>query len=256
MTSAEIAIAISLGSLIVSISGFAFSIYTSRKSRIIERARIYDSVYHDASELLLYVYKGILDEPFTSDDKDFEQAVNEYGNLHWVEQMYGSNCLYPNDAQTFEEKQAYRLKVEKAYRQHEEERQQRSFLQNMMRRSPVFHLDDESYTARFNDLLDKVTRNLSYFSPAVFDFREKMRLRSADKVRAEYTSLQRVNESSCEPINEHIDDPYLGILLTIRHEYRELNKPFRFDTYNYLYSFKLRMWRLKRFFSRKNEDWD
>ena len=227
MDKSEIAIFISLGSLLVSLGGLIFSIHSSRKARRIERARVYDKVYHDASDLLVYNYKKKMEEPYRSEDKFLEKAVNDYENAHWLEQMYGFNIDYPGGVESEEEKRDYRKKVSDEYYKHQHEKHVSSFAETMEKRSPVFNLENQEYAERFNRLVDHVTQNLSCFSPPVVDCWEKMRLLTPEKVRNEYISLRRVNESACESIEEPIEDPYLGILLIIRHEYRELNKPLR-----------------------------
>lgn len=50
-------------------------------------------------------------------------------------------------------------------------------------------------------------------------------LLSPEKVKNEYLSLKRVNDHACEVIEEPVEDPYLRILLGIRHEHRQLNMP-------------------------------
>lgn len=249
MDKSEAAILISFGSLVVSLCSLLFSIHNSRKARQSERARVYDKVYKDASDLLLYDYKRKLEEPFVSEDKDLEKAVNEYENSHWLEQMYGFNLVYPNGIESDEDKLAYRKKVTDAYHKHQHEKHVASFGETMANRSPVFHLQDDEYSEIFSRITDHVNSNLSYFSPAVVECWEKMRLLNPEKVRNEYMSLRRVNESACEPIEEPIEDPYLGILLIIRHEYRELNKPLKTKWAEFWFNVTSLRFRVKRFFN-------
>ncbi|WOD11372.1 hypothetical protein RPW65_00365 [Pseudomonas sp. NyZ704] len=246
MDKAEIAILTSLGSLTISLGGLLFSIHSTRKARRIERARAYDKVYYDASDLLIYSYKTRIKEPYTSEDKFLEKAVNEYENQHWLEQMYGFNFEYPEHIESEDDRRAYRRKVREEYDKNQHEKHVASFSETMANRSPVFNLENQEYAERFNRLLDHVTHNLSYFSPSVVDCWEKMRLLTPDKVRIQYISLRRVNESACQPVREPIEDPYLGILLIIRHEYRELNKPLRKKLAEYWYNFTTMRYRIKR----------
>lgn len=255
MDKSEIAILISLGSLLVSLSGLLISFHNSRKARRIECARVYDKVYHDASDLLIYNYKRKTEEPYISDDKLLEKAVNEYENSHWLEQMYGFNVEYPEHIDSEEDKRDYRKKVSDEYSKHQHEKHVASFGETMANRSPVFNLKDQEYAERFNRLVDHVTHNLSYFSPPVVGCWEKMRLLTPEKVRNEYMSLRRVNESACEPIEEPVEDPYLGILLLIRHEYRELNKPLRTKLAEFWFNVTTIRYRVKRIFIKKRQ-WD
>ena len=91
--------------------------------------------------------------------------------------------------------------------------------------SPVFHLDNEDFAFRFNRLLNNVTENLSLFSTVISDNWEETRLLNPEAVKNEYLSLERINEQVCEAIEEPVKDPYLRILLAIRHEHRQLNMP-------------------------------
>lgn len=251
----RIAIYISLGSLAVASLGLLFSIRQSKKNRKIERLRAYDKVYHDASDLLLYHYKKALDKPFTSDDKDLEKAVNEYSNAHWLEQTYGFNIHMPESLDTKQGKLDFLEKARKVYYAHEEEKQKSSFDEFINHQSPVFHLEDSEFSSRFNRLLEHVTQNLSYFSPVIVASWEKMRLLTPEKVKSEYLALNRVNEHACEAIEESIEDPYLRMLLSIRHEYRQLNMPLRTKWAEFWFKITSMENRVKRVFNKKRQ-WD
>lgn len=251
----EIAIYISLGSLVVSSLSFLFAVSQSRNTRKIERAKVYDKVYHDASDLLLYHYKKKLDEPFVSDDKELEKAVNEFGNAHWLEQMYGFNTHAPDHLVTDADKAGFRKKVSEAYYAHQHEKQVGSCDEFINHQSPVFHLSDEEFANRFNRLIVHVTQNLSFFSPIIVDNWEKMRLLKPEKVKNEYLALKRVNEHACEAIEEPVEDPYLRLLLSIRHEYRELNKPFKTKWSEFWFNLTSIRYRIKCLFNKKRQ-WD
>lgn len=221
----QIAIYISLGSLAVSSLSFLFAVRQSTVNKKNERLRAYDKVYHDASDLLLFHYKNAIEKPFSSEDKDLERAVNEYSNAHWLEQTYGFNIYIPSSIETDDERREFNEKVREAYHTFEREKQNSSFEEFLNYQSPVFHLDDEEFSSRFKRLLNHVTENLSLFSPVIVENWEKMRLLSPEKVKNEYLSLRRVNDQACEVIEEPVEDPYLRILLCIRHEHRQLNMP-------------------------------
>lgn len=221
----QIAIYISIGSLAVSSLSFLFAVRQSKINKKNERLRAYDKVYHDASDLLLFHYKNAIEKPFKSKDKDLERAVNEYANAHWLEQTYGFNIYTPDSLETDDEKREFNQKVRDTYYAFEREKQNSSFEEFVNYQSPVFHLDNEEFSGRFNRLLNHVTENLSLFSPVIVGNWEKMRLLAPEKVKNEYLSLKRVNEHACEAIEEPIEDPYLRMLLGIRHEHRQLNMP-------------------------------
>lgn len=221
----QIAIYISLGSLAVSALSFLFSVRQSKINKKNERLRAYDKVYHDASDLLLFHYKHSIEKPFSSEDKNLERAVNEYANAHWLEQTYGFNIYTPDSLKSDDERLEFSQKVRDTYYEFEREKRNSSFEKYVNYQSPVFHLDDEEFSNRFNRLLNHVTENLSLFSPVIIKSWEDMRLLSPEKVKAEYLSLKRVNEHTCEAIEEPVADPYLRMLLSIRHEHRKLNMP-------------------------------
>jgi hypothetical protein len=221
----QIAIYISVGSLAVSSLSFLFAVRQSKINKKNERLRAYDKVYHDASDLLLFHYKNTIETSFSSQDKDLERAVNDYANAHWLEQTYGLNIHFPESLETEQERQEFSQKVRDTYHEFEKEKQDSSFEEFVNYQSPVFHLDNEEFSDRFNRLLNHVTENLSLFSPVIVDNWEKMRLLNPAKVKNEYLSLKRVNEHACEAIEEPVEDPYLRMLLGIRHEHRQLNMP-------------------------------
>lgn len=78
-----------------------------------------------------------------------------------------------------------------------------------------------------------------------------MRLLTPREVHANYVSFRRVRDSACSPFDEPIEDPYLGILLVIRHEYRELNKPLKKKLAEVWFKFKSIKYRIK-IFNRKD----
>ncbi|CCK76000.1 conserved hypothetical protein [Oleispira antarctica RB-8] len=221
----QIAIYISLGSLAVSSLSFFFAVRQSKINKKNEQLRAYDKVYHDASDLLLFHYKNATEKPFSSIDKDLERAVNEYANAHWLEQTYGFNIHTPDSLKTDDEKREFNQKVRDTYYAFEREKQNSSFEEFINYQSPVFHLDNEEFSGRFNRLLNHVTENLSLFSPVIIEHWERMRFLTPEKVKNEYLSLKRVNENACEAIEEPVEDPYLRMLLGIRYEHRQLNMP-------------------------------
>lgn len=249
----EIAIYISIGSLAVSIFGFLFSIRQFKANRRIERAKVYDKVYHDACDLLIYHYKNKLEEPFVSEDKDLEKAVNEFENVHWLEQMYGYNTYIPSNIKDEEEQHNFRRMVSETYYEFQKEKDFSSFDEFINYQSPVFHLENKEFSERFYRLIAHVTENLSSFSPVIVERWEKMRMLGPEKVKTEYLALKRINENSCEKIDEHIEDPYLQLLLSIRHEYRELNKPFKIKWSEFWCSVGNIKYKIKRLFNKERQ---
>ena len=224
MDKSQIAIYISSGSLMISAFSFVFAIRQSKINRKLEKIRAYDKVYYDASDLLLYDYKKQLGKLFESEDKYLEKAVNEYASAHWLEQTYGMHTNYPPEAITSREKVDFNAKVSDAYHENERKKQGEFFDEFINYQSPVFHLEDDEFYKRFTRLMEHVTENLSYFSPQINKSWEKMRLLKPESVKREYIALKRVNEYACEAIEEDVEDPYLQMLLSIRHEYRQLNR--------------------------------
>jgi hypothetical protein len=246
----QIAIYISLGSLAVSSLSFLFAIRQSKINKKNERLRAYDKVYHDASDLLLFHYKNAIEKSFTSEDKDLERAVNEYAHAHRLEQIFGLNIYNPDSLETDDEKREFNQKVRDAYHAFEREKQTSSSEEFINYQSPVFHLDNEEFSHRFNRLLAHVTENLSLFSPVIVDNWEKMRLLTPEKVKNEYLSLKRINEHSCEAIEEPIEDPYLRMLLGIRHEHRQLNMPLSKKWSEFWFNVSSVRYRVRRIFNK------
>ncbi len=249
----QIAIYISLGSLAVSTLSFLFAVRQSRLNKKNVRLRAYDKVYHDASDLLLFHYKASLEKPFVSEDKDLEKAVNEFSNAHGLEQIYGFNIHVPASIKDEEEKRAFNQKVRDVYYQYEKEKHESSFEEFVNYQSPVFHLENEEFSNRFYRLLSHVTENLSLFSPVIVENWEKMRLSNPEKVKNEYLALKRVNEHVCEAIDEPVEDPYLRMLLCIRHEYRQLNMPLRTRWSEFWFKVTSIRYRIGRIFNKQGQ---
>ncbi|TLV15160.1 hypothetical protein FE839_14940 [Klebsiella indica] len=217
---AMIAIYISMGSLIISLLGLANTIIQGKINRRNERLKVYDKIFHEVCEILLYDYNRNSQKKYTSHDKLMEQAVNQYANLHWVEQMYGPAHYEGTNFDTDEERMKFHHSVVEEFRKH-----QKTILSDfsLIKQSPVFHLDEELFRERFYRIMQYIKDNLSFFSPQVRKFWEETTLVSPDKIKCEYVSLLRVNEISCEPVEEEINDPYLNVLLMVRKEFREMN---------------------------------
>ncbi|HGK4599585.1 TPA: hypothetical protein ACJ2UI_000147 [Yersinia enterocolitica] len=246
----DIAIYMSIGSLVVASMSFFFTLRQSRVQRKNERIRVYDKIYHEASELLLYHYKNISTKPYTNDDKDIQRSVNEYANSHWIEQMYGHGFYIPENLTTEKERQEYINKVRDEYSKYQHDANFSGFDDFINYQSPVLHLNNDDFSQRFKRLLEHVNANLSYFSPEIIDCIEEMRLVSPDKVKNDYIALNRVNLSACESINETVDDPYLKLLLCVRSEYRKLNKTFKNKCGDILFLVKIKVYSLSRMFRR------
>ncbi|HHF2892484.1 TPA: hypothetical protein ACVO4A_004453 [Vibrio diabolicus] len=247
----QVAIVVSIGSLVVSALSFVYAVRQAKLNRKLEKIRAYDKVYHDASDLLLFHYRNQLEQPYKSEDKYLENAVNDFSNAHWLEQTYGMNITYPPTAITDSEKAEFRSRVSKAYYAHERQKHESSFDESINYQSPVFYLDDNEFGERFQRLMNHVTENLSYFSPVINKNWEKARLVSPDSVKKSYLALKRVNEQACELIEEPIDDPYLQILLSIRHEYRQLNRTFNDKVSDFWFKLTLVPTRIKYKFKKK-----
>ncbi|GIU35945.1 hypothetical protein L2719_12015 [Shewanella schlegeliana] len=255
MDKSQIAIIVSIGSLAVSAVSFVYAVRQARLNRKLEKVRAYDKVYHDACDLLLYHYRNQLEQTFKSEDKYLENAVNDFTNAHWLEKTYGMNITYPPTVNTDREKAEFNSRVSEAYYAHERQKHECPFGEFINYQSPVFYLDDSEFKERFQRLMNHITENLSYFSPIINKNWEKARLITPDSVKRSYLALKRVNEQACEPIDEPIDDPYLQIMLSIRHEYRQLNRTFHDRVSDFWYKLTLIPIRIKyKFKSKSNSE--
>lgn len=216
----NISIYISIGGFIISCLSFINSIRQSGYARKIEKLKAYDKIYFDVCDMLLYEYKKSKNNHYHSDDEDLQRAVNEFGKLHWLEQLYGRNHYdymeFDNDAARIE----FNYKVSEEYNTH----QLKGTLDYPVRQSPVFHLDDDEFRGRFTRVMEHLNNNISYFNPYIRQEWEKTYLRTTDEVKSDYEALARVNMMSCEELDESIDDPYLKIFFKIRSEHRLLNR--------------------------------
>ncbi|EJF7266758.1 hypothetical protein M8475_004670 [Vibrio parahaemolyticus] len=138
MDKSQVAIVVSIGSLVVSALSFVYAVRQAKLNRKLEKIRAYDKVYHDASDLLLFHYRNQLEQPYKSEDKYLENAVNDFSNAHWLEQTYGMNITYPPTAITDSEKAEFRSRVSKAYYAHERQKHESSFDESINYQSPVF----------------------------------------------------------------------------------------------------------------------
>jgi len=251
---ATLAIYISSGSLIISFLGFANSIRQSINSRKNERLRIYDKVYHEVCDLLLHDYKKKQSEPYVSDDKALENAVNSFEYLHWLEQLYGPDKYEGIDFTTPEAKAEFSRKVSDEYNKY---MRKKNF--TPIKQSPVFYLEESEFRERFLRVMDHVKENLSYFSPMIRHEWEETTLITPEKVKNDYISLNRVYENSCEILDETVEDPFIKILFLIRAEHRELNKTSTDKISDNLFNLKLffrkQFIKIKKIFKRK-KDWD
>lgn len=237
---AAIAIYISAGSMFVSLSGFAFTVY--RNTRV-EMVRAYDKVYEDACDLLMYPYHQAEKIEYENEDKELEKAVRTYSKLHWTEQTWSFNMPFPNFITSEEEKKLFLNKVAGEFDRFCKEKSDRSFKEAVLYQSPVFHLADTAFSEKFSRLLERIGNNLSLFSPQIRDRWEKMKEKRPELIKDEYIALNRVNEQVGHIFDESVDDPFKDILLLIRQEYRQLTKPWSEMLSNKWFSIKMLKYR-------------
>ncbi|MCX9860109.1 hypothetical protein LAD51_22730 [Klebsiella pneumoniae] len=242
----SISLYISIGGFIISCLGFLNTIRQSKYNRKIERLRTYDKIYFDVCDLLLFDYKIKSQKAYVSEDKDLEQAVNQFGQLHWMEQIYGPDSYGHIKFKNKSDQVSFSKKVSEEYYKFQREKSS-TLLGNQ---SPVMHTDNEEFNNRFKRVMAHIKENISLFSKPIRLEWEKTNLREPDEIRKEYISLERVNSYACEELEEKIDDPYLKIFLLIRQEHRILNKQSTEKLLDTLFNLK---WRISKSLIKINE---
>lgn len=242
----SISLYISIGGFIISCLGFLNTIRQSKYNRKIERLRTYDKIYFDVCDLLLFDYKIKSQKAYVSEDKDLEQAVNQFGQLHWMEQIYGPDSYGYIKFKNKSDQVSFSKKVSAEYYKFQREKSS-TLLGNQ---SPVMHTDNEEFNNRFKRVMAHIKENISLFSKPIRLEWEKTNLREPDEIRKEYISLERINSYACEELEEKIDDPYLKIFLLIRQEHRILNKQSTEKLLDTLFNLK---WRISKSLIKINE---
>lgn len=215
-----ISLYISIGSFIISCLGLLNTIRQSKYNRKIERLRTYDKIYFDVCDLLLFDYKIKSQKTYISEDKDLEQAVNQFSQLHWMEQIYGPDSYEHIKFKSKSDQASFSKKVSEEYYKFQREKSS-TLLGNQ---SPVMYIDNEEFNNRFKRVMAHIKENISLFSKPIRLEWEKTNLRGPNEIKLEYIALERINSYACEELEEKIDDPYLKIFLLIRQEHRLLNK--------------------------------
>lgn len=245
-----ISLYISIGGFIISCLGFLNTIRQSRYNRKIERLRTYDKIYFDVCDLLLFDYKLKSQKAYSSEDKDLERAVNQFNQLHWIEQIYGPDSYQHIKFKNKSDQANFNKKVSEEYYNFQREKS----LTLLGNQSPVMHIDNEEFNNRFRRVMEHIKENISLFSKPIRQEWEKTSLRDPNQIKMEYITLERINNSSCEEIEEKIDDPYLEIFLMIRHEHRTLNKQSTEMLLDRLFHLKWKLLRLLESLKKKTTD--
>lgn len=242
----NLSIYISIGGFVISCLGFVNTLRQASITRRNERLRVYDKVYFDVCDLLLYDYKLKTNAPYVCEDKILERAVNEYEKLHWLEQYSGPQKYDYVDFESRDALMEFHRKVADEHMKFNKSKLDKWDVNQ----SPVMHLDNEDFLQRFDRVMGHVKENISFFSPLIRSHWEKAAFLSPDKVRGEYESLERVNQYSCDEFHDRVEDPFLKIFLLIRSEHRVLNqtKKDKFGEifYNIKYYIPRRLYKWKR----------
>lgn len=244
----SISLYISIGGFIISCLGFLNTIRQSRYNRKIERLRTYDKIYFDVCDLLLFDYKLKSQKTYTSEDKDLERAVNQFNQLHWIEQIYGPDSYQHIKFKNKSDQADFNKKVSEQYYNFQREKS----LTLLGNQSPVMHIDNEEFNNRFRRVMEHIKENISLFSKPIRQEWEKTSLRDPKQIKMEYITLERINKAACEELKEKIDDPYLEIFLMIRNEHRELNKKSTEKLLDRLFHLKWKLLRLLGSFKKKS----
>lgn len=245
-TNNNLSLYISIGSFIIACLGFFNTLRQASITRRNERLRVYDKVYFDVCDLLLYDYNLKKNAPYVSEDKILERAVNEYGELHWLEQYSGPQKYDYVDFESRELLMGFHRKVADEYMKFQKIKLEKWD----MNQSPVMHLDNEDFLKRFDRVMDHVKENISFFSPLIRSQWERAAFLIPNNVKAKYESLERVSEYSCEEFQDRVEDPFLEVFLLIRSEHRILNQTKTDKFSELLYSIKSyiprKLYKLKR----------
>jgi hypothetical protein len=207
----------------LSLASFMWGVFVYRKTKKVERLRVYEKMYPICQWLLLYELNQLKRKPYTCENKDLELAVRQHFDSNSDLQFWGGSFDMPSEITDDVKKGIFRRLVENECRKHEEGiwKQIGSHCQ-----SPVFIMNSDEAREKLGSVLNYVGENLSYFSQPIINNWHSAQTRSILEVSKAYESIDKMNEFSCDELEEvWVDDPYVDLLKNIRSEYKKLTRP-------------------------------
>ena len=220
------AVVVSLLSLLVSTLSARLQ---ARSRRRAERIQAHETVCEDVSFLLEYPLHrrraAAAALEYESDDPDLQAAVRAYLDAHWMEQFWPGSRFVPEAARTEEERRLFIQHVRTEASTFRDRLLEHQIGVTIPERSPVYHLDDAEVRAALNRVLKHIGGHLSQFSQRIRRRWEDAKSKDPADIRHEYELGLRV----CPNFHEHnpgdVDDPFYGLLVAVRQEYRKLTQP-------------------------------
>ncbi len=197
------------------------------KGRKVEKIRIYDKIYGASCWLLMFEYNNLKDQEYVSDDKDLEKAVREHAKAHDMAQFFGHGFTIPPHIKNEQEKDSFQNLVMEEFTKHDKVISDRSWEVVLSHgQSPVFCIENETFREKFDYVFSYIGENLSYFPQTITKRWHDAQNTTVERVKHQYISLKTLDDNSCEPFEEEIDDPYVSVLKHVRHEYRLLTRTY------------------------------
>ena len=214
----------------VSLFGFGFTIYSSFVQNRRRKIEAYEKAYDDSCFLLMYSYNkymGMINEQnYKNTDKNLEDAVRKYLTLHWIEQTWEYDKYVPASLIDIKEKVKYSFLVSSEARSFIQQKEEYCFTEAGRERSPIFHLESDEFSRRFNNVMDTVGKNLSLFDKEIRYLWERAKTTNIYSLKQEYKQLDALDKNVIEDLklDEAVFDPFYLLLFNIRKDYRQLTK--------------------------------
>jgi|GEM_PF-2566528 len=197
----------------------------TKKSRI----EVYEKVFDNAVYILLYPLnhqKEIAKQKrYENSDEEFQEAVRNYLNSNIYSTTYSKiDSLVPKRITNDSEKMKYLARVQAEAHSFEEQIMDEQFGLDLPKLSPVYYFDNNDIKIRFEDIVQKVGKQLSYFSDDVQRYWHDIITSAPNEIIKQYNDSLAVCPNYFQHNRREFSDPYIDILESIRNDYRKMTR--------------------------------
>jgi hypothetical protein len=204
-------------------------VFENRAKKKKSRIEVYEKVFDNTIYILLYplnYQKEIAKQKkYENPDEEFQEAVRNYLNSNIYSTTYSKlGNIVPKRITNDSEKLSYLSKVQEEAHSFEEKIMDEQFDLDLSKLSPVNYFENSDIKNRFEDIVQKVGKQLSFFSDDVQRYWHDIITSDPKEVIKQYNDSLEICPNFFQHNPRGFSDPYIDILESIRNDYKKMTK--------------------------------
>lgn len=186
-------------------------------------------MFDNAIYILLYPLNHqkeiVKQKKYENSDEEFQEAVRNYLNSNIYSTTYLKiDSIVPKRITNDSEKLKYLAKVQAEVHSFEKKIMDEQFDLDLPKLSPVYYFENNDIKIRFEDIVQKVGKQLSYFSDDVQRYWHDIITSNPNEIIKQYNDSLEICLNYFQNNPREFSDPYIDILESIRNDYRKMTR--------------------------------